>query len=239
MLTVNELWTKFPGEYKIRHELIGGVHFVTPNPVTRHQLLVGRLYFEIESCLRANPNQGQVFGVPLDVVLSSHDVVAPDLILITDDQGEILTAKNVQGAPALVIEVLSPSTRKRDVGIKRELFDRGGVREYWVVDGTLNRIQVYRRTLDGALTVAEQLEANGDAVLTTPLLPGLELRLVPLFLWVLLALERADQRPLTANLPRHRRHHRCAREWGRLPDRGDVDVGLERVDLEYVVMRRT
>lgn len=182
MLSVNELGTRFPGEYKIRHELISWVHFVTPNLVNRHQLLVGRLSFEMESYLRANPNKRQVFGMPLDVVLSSHDVVAPDLILITDDQGEILTAKNVQGAQALVIEVLSPSTRKRDVGIKRELFDWSGVREYWVVDGTLNRIQVYRRTLDGALTVAEQLEANSDAVLTTPLLPGLELRLVPLFL---------------------------------------------------------
>jgi Uma2 family endonuclease len=87
----------------------------------------------------------------------------------------------VQGAPALVVEVLSPSTRKRDVGIKRDLFDRGGVREYWVVDGKLNRIQVYRRIRDGALAVAEQLEARGDAVLTTPILPGFELQLMPLF----------------------------------------------------------
>ena len=182
MLTVNELWTRFPGEYNdVRHELIGGEHFVTAHPVTRHQLLVSRIGFEIESYLRANPNTGQVFGVPLDVVLSPHDVVAPDLILITDDQEQILTAKNVQGAPALVVEVLSPSTRKRDVGIKRELFDRGGVREYWVVDGKLNHLRVYRRDREGALTVAEQLEASAGAVLTTPILPGLELQLKALF----------------------------------------------------------
>jgi Uma2 family endonuclease len=182
MLTVNELWTRFPGEYNsVRHELIGGAHFVTPNPVTRHQQVVFRISFEIELYLRANPNTGQVFGVPLDVVLSPHDLVAPDIILITEDQQEILTPRNVQGAPALVIEVLSPSTRKRDLGIKRDLFDRGGVREYWVVDGTLNRIQVYRRTHTGVLTVAEQLEANADDVLTTPILPGLELQLKVLF----------------------------------------------------------
>jgi Uma2 family endonuclease len=182
MLTVKELWTRFPGEYRIRHELIGGEHFVTPNPVTRHQQVVFRISFEIESYLRANPNKGQVFGVPLDVVLSSHDVVAPDVIVITDDQSEILTAKNVQGAPALVVEVLSPSTRKRDLGIKRDLFERGGVREYWIVDGNANRIRVYRRTHDGALRVAEQLEAGAGVVLTTPLLPGFELPLMPLFL---------------------------------------------------------
>ena len=107
--------------------------------------LVRRLGFEIESYLRAHPGVGEVFGVPLDVVLSDRDVVEPDLQLITADQVEILTAKNVQGAPALVVEVLSPSTRRRDLGIKRDLFDRAGVREYWVVDGGKNAINVYRR----------------------------------------------------------------------------------------------
>ena len=180
-LTVNELWALFPDETHVRHELIDGVHFVTPTPVTRHQLLVGRLSFEIELYLRAHPGVGQLFGVPLDVVLSAHDVVEPDLILIASDQMEILTPKNVQGAPALVIEVLSPSTRRRDLGIKRELFARGGVREYWIVDGRLNRIDVHRRGADEALNVAHQLEASADAVLTTPILPGFELSLNRLF----------------------------------------------------------
>ena len=180
-LTVEELWAMFPDEDGLRHELIDGEHFVTPTPVTRHQLLVGRLSFEIELYLRAHPGVGQLFGVPLDVVLSVHDVVEPDLILIASDQMEILTPKNVQGAPALVIEVLSPSTRKRDLGIKRQLFDRGGVREYWIVDGRLNRIDVHRRGADGALTVAHQLEASADAALTTPILPGFELSLGRLF----------------------------------------------------------
>jgi Uma2 family endonuclease len=180
-LTVEELWTMFPDEYHVRHELIGGEHFVTPTPVTRHQVLVSRLWFEIESYLRLHPGVGHVFGVPLDVVMSSHDVVEPDIILITGDQQDILTPKNVQGAPALVIEVLSPSTRKRDLGIKRDLFDRGGVREYWIVDGRLNRIQVHRRNADAALVVTGELKAEADDVLTTPILPGLELRLAPLF----------------------------------------------------------
>ncbi len=180
-LTVKELWALFPDETHVRHELIDGVHFVTPTPITRHQVLVSRLWYELESYLRANPAIGQVFGVPLDVVLSVYDVVEPDLILITHDQSEILTDKNVRGAPTLVVEVLSPSTRKRDLGIKRQLFDRGGVREYWIVDGRLNRIDVHRRGADGALTVAHQLEASADAVLTTPILPGFKLSLNRLF----------------------------------------------------------
>jgi Uma2 family endonuclease len=181
MLTVGELWTRFPGEWRIRHELIGGEHFETATPVTRHQQIVVRLSFEIESGLRANPNKGQVFGVPLDVVLSPHDLVAPDLILIANDQEEILTARNVQGAPALVVEVLSPSTRKRDLGIKRELFDRSGVREYWIVDGQSNRIEIHRRDANGPLMVADRLEADAGAVLTTPILPGFACPLDRLF----------------------------------------------------------
>ncbi len=65
----------------LRHEIIDGEHFVTASPVARHQVLVGRLYFELESHLRAHPGLGQVFLAPLDVVLSQWDVVEPDLLL--------------------------------------------------------------------------------------------------------------------------------------------------------------
>lgn len=180
-LTVNELWALFPDETHVRHELIDGVHFVTPNPITRHQLLVGRLSFEIESYLRAHPGGGQVFGAPLDVVLSDHDVVAPDLILIADDQLGILTDKNVQGPPALVVEVLSPSTRRRDIGIKRQLFDRTGVREYWIVDGKLDQVEIHRRDADRVLRLTEQIAAADGSVLTTPILPGFAFPLERLF----------------------------------------------------------
>ncbi len=83
--------------------------------------------------------------MPLDTVLSPWDVVEPDLLFVAADQLDILTEPNVQGAPALVVEVLSPSTRRRDLGIKRQLYDRGGVREYWVVDPKGRDLTVYRR----------------------------------------------------------------------------------------------
>ena len=180
-LTVAQLWALFPDETHVRHELIDGVHFVTPTPITRHQVLVGRLAFEIELYLRAHPGVGQLFGVPLDCVLSDHDVVEPDIILIADHQMEILTDKNVQGPPALVVEVLSPSTRRRDIGIKRQLFDRAGVREYWILDGTRDRIDLHRRVADGALKLAGQIAAEDGGVLTTPMLPGFAFPLDRLF----------------------------------------------------------
>jgi Uma2 family endonuclease len=164
-----------------RHEIIDGEHYVTPSPNTRHQRLVGRLYFAIESSRRALPGAGQIFVAPFDVILSNWDIVEPDLVFIAGDQGDILTDKNVQGAPALVVEVLSRGTRKRDEQIKRRLFERTGVREYWLVDPELDLVKVFRRTAEGAFPrVAELSRENGDA-LTTPLLAGFELRLEELF----------------------------------------------------------
>jgi Uma2 family endonuclease len=121
-----------------------------------------------------------VFHSPLDVVFSFHDVVEPDL-LFASDQLEILTEKNVQGVPALVIEVLSPSTRKRDEKLKRSLYERGGVREYWLVDPKRARITIYRRSQDGGFPRAGELTAEEHAVLATPLLPGWSLPLARLF----------------------------------------------------------
>ena len=161
----------FPDDGK-RHEIIDGEHYVTPSPNLRHQRLVKRLMFEIELYLKANPSSGEVFLSPLDVVLSHWDVVEPDLLFVAGDQTEILTEKNIQGPPALVVEVLSKSTRKRDAQIKRRLFERTGVREYWLVDPELDTVQVFRPSPEGKLARVVELTSEDGHVLTTPLLPG-------------------------------------------------------------------
>ena len=121
-------FVRIPDDGK-RHEIIDGVHYVTPSPVLRHQQLLGRLHIAIGTYLESHTEVGQVFLSPLDTVFSPWDVVEPDLIFVAADQLDILTEPNIQGAPALVVEILSPSTRRRDMGIKRQLFDRGGVRD--------------------------------------------------------------------------------------------------------------
>jgi Uma2 family endonuclease len=170
----------FPDDGR-RHEIIDGEHYVTPSPNTRHQDLVGRLYLAIGNLLTANPELGRVLLAPFDVIFTLYDVVEPDLLFIAGDQLEILTDSNVQGPPALVIEILSKGTRKRDEQIKRHLFARGGVREYWVADPELDLIKVYRRAEDGSFPRVAELTAEDQAVLTSPLLPGLALPLVELF----------------------------------------------------------
>ena len=170
----------FPEDGK-RHELIDGVHYVTAAPTVGHQELLGRLHLAIGNFLVGRRQLGRVFLSPLDVVLSYYDVVEPDLLFVAGDQQDILTEANVQGPPALVVEILSPSTRRRDEGIKRELFEAKGIREYWIVDPKGLRVTVYRRGDEGQFPRLMDLVAGQALNLETPLLPGFALSLDDLF----------------------------------------------------------
>jgi Uma2 family endonuclease len=165
----------FPDDGK-RHELIDGEHFVTPSPSMRHQDLLGRLYTAIANHLVTRRHLGRVFLSPFDVIFTKFDVVEPDLLFIAGDQLDILTRQNVQGPPALVVEILSPGTRRKDEQLKRRLFERGGVREYWIVDPDRNSIRVFRRGEVGRLPLVAELAHPSDS-LTTPLLPDFVLPL--------------------------------------------------------------
>ena len=133
----------FPDDRK-RREIIDGELFVTPSPTARHQVLLGRLHLAIGNYLAVHPGTGHVFLSPLDVVFSPHDVVEPDLLFVAGDQFEILTPKNVQGSPALVVEILRLAPA-RDEQTKRRLFSRTEVREYRIIDPDADLIKVSRR----------------------------------------------------------------------------------------------
>lgn len=122
-----------------------------------------------------------MFAAPFDVVFSNFDVVEPDVLFVSDERAtQIMTAKNVQGAPDLVVEVGSPSTRRRDEKLKQQLYERFGVSEYWVIDPELESIKVYR-AVEGRYVRTHELTLEHSDVLTTPLLPGLELPLIRIF----------------------------------------------------------
>jgi len=144
-------------------------------------VLVKRLLVAIELHLRAHPGTGDIFTAPLDVVLSHYDIVEPDVLFLACDESTIMTEKNIQGPPALVVEVLSTRTRKRDAHMKRRLFERTGVREYWLLDPELDAVQVFRPSPEGKLARAADLTAEDGDVLATPLLPGCTIHLRELF----------------------------------------------------------
>ncbi|MGE4083154.1 MAG: Uma2 family endonuclease [Vicinamibacterales bacterium] len=169
----------FPDDGK-RHELIDGEHVVTASPNTKHQSIVLALGSTLRAHVRAC-GLGRVFVAPFDVVFSAFDVVEPDLLFVSTARQEgVLTAANVQGAPDLVVEVGSSSTRKRDETIKRRLYERFGVSEYWVIDPELDETKVYR-LIDGRYTRVAELALERDEVLESPLFPGLMLPLREIF----------------------------------------------------------
>ena len=168
----------FPDDAK-RHELIDGEHYVTPTPKLTHQAVVGRLHLAIGNYLAATPI-GRILLSPLDVIISQFDVVEPDLLYVSNERAPELLRDWVHGAPDLVVEVASDSTRKRDETIKRSLYERQGVVEYWIVDPEIDVLRMYRRNGDRFERPVELSRAAGD-VLTTALLPGLELPLSEIF----------------------------------------------------------
>jgi len=161
-----------------RHELIGGEHYTTPSPGTAHQRLLRKLSHLLDAYVTEH-NLGEVFYAPLDVVLSPQDVVQPDLIFLSNERLSRLTEKNVQGAPDLVVEVISETTRRLDKKLKRNLYARYDVLEYWLVDPELRLVEIYRRDEEGRLVKMAEYEDEGE--LQSPLLPGLVINLASLW----------------------------------------------------------
>lgn len=155
----------------LRHEIIDGEHYVTPSPATRHQRISRNLLHLIQTYLDTHPI-GEILGAPFDALLSEFDIVVPDILYLSRERVRFLTEKNLQGPPDLVIEILSPSTRSRDERLKRDLYERVGVQEYWLVDPLRDVILVYRRETS-RFAAPTQFERGN--VVTTGLLPGLQL----------------------------------------------------------------
>ncbi len=156
-----------------RREIIEGEMFVTAAPLTPHQRAIMRLSIVLGSFIASN-RLGELFGAPFDVVFSQFDVVEPDLLFISSARSHLLTSKNVQGAPDLVIEVLSESTARVDRTIKLKLYGKYGVQEYWILDTDGPAAGIYRRSAEG-LELTAHLSVNDD--LTSPLFPGFRLPL--------------------------------------------------------------
>ena len=168
-----------------RYELIGGEIFVSCAPHLDHQQTVTNFMRVFLPYLDNNPI-GKIFTTP-GVIFSEEDAIIPDLVFVTNEtlgkavpkKGEKFEGKFIT-APELVIEILSYGKQdiKRDRTVKRELYGKYEVHEYWVVDGLFNTIEVYRLTAEG-LDRIKRFEI-GESI-ETPLLPQFELNLSDIF----------------------------------------------------------
>ena len=160
-----------------RYELHDGDLVVVPAPKEQHQDTVGTIFIALSLFVR-RLKLGRVYVAPFDIVFSNHDVVQPDVIFVSNERARVITPDNIQGAPDLVIEVLSPSTAHHDRTFKRALYARHGVGEFWMVDTDDRTIEVLLLGSDGYETVATY---GAGEVLTSPTLTDFTLKIDDIF----------------------------------------------------------
>lgn len=116
-----------------RHEIIAGDHYVNPAPSTYHQTVSRRLQYQLYTQVEL-AGRGVVYNAPVDVQLTDHDIVQPDLVVVIAPRMQMITPTKIKGVPDLVVEILSPSTASHDMTLKKQLYERVGVAEYWIAD---------------------------------------------------------------------------------------------------------
>lgn len=181
-----------------RYEIIEGDLMMVPAPNVKHQRLLGNLYVPLRNYVE-DKNLGEVFIAPCDVVLSRYDVVQPDLIFVSKERQDIITEKNIQGAPDLVIEILStdkdrdqncfnsgasssaPTEREGLASVellKKKLYAKYGIKEYWLVDQEAETVEVMELDEKGYRTAAKYAD---ESMLTSLAFRELHLKLADVF----------------------------------------------------------
>lgn len=160
-----------------RYELIEGEFYMTPSPMEPHQRFSWRIQFRLGRFIEDN-DLGYIYAAPMDVYLSEINVVQPDLMFISRGRRGIIKTDNIKGAPDLVIEILSPGTATRDLHLKRTLYGKFGVMEYWIVDPEAKSVEILTQGRDGLEThrVFPQ-----NTILEAPILPGFSMNLEEIF----------------------------------------------------------
>ena len=167
-------YQSLPESMEKRYELLDGDMVMVPAPTTSHQRASRNLGFLLLQFVRES-RLGEIFYAPVDVVFGQGDqreVVQPDILWISRERNDIITEQEIQGAPDLVIEILSPGTEERDRGYKKALYARHGVKECWIVDPVAQTIELY---VPDELGIKLHASFRNGETLTSPLLPGLQL----------------------------------------------------------------
>ena len=166
-----------PSHRGVRYQLIEGELIKMAGPNDPHQVFTGELYIEVRTQTRAL-GLGETRIAPFDVYVDEHNTFQPDLLFVSGDRRHVITNSGVTGAPDLVVEVLSESTRQRDINVKLPVYGRNGVREAWMADLRAETVSKYIG--DGlAMTLLQVYSAND--IVTSDVMPGVSIDLGPIF----------------------------------------------------------
>jgi Uma2 family endonuclease len=141
------------------YQLIGGELIMTPSPVPYHQIISRRIEFELIKFVEER-KLGEVIDAPMDVYLSETETYQPDIIFISNERLNIIGDKKIEAAPDLVIEILSESTAYYDLKHKKRVYEKTGVKEYWIVDPMEKGIEVYEN-VSGEFKIFGQATEKG------------------------------------------------------------------------------
>jgi len=162
-----------------RYEILEGELHVAPAPKTKHQIVSLNLAAILHQHVRKH-KLGRVLTAPTDVVLSRTNVVQPDLIFLSNERLHLLTESNIQGAPDLIVEVLSEFTEERDRTLKMQIYARHGVKEYWIIDPDHETLEVYRLDPESR-ALSHQATYQRDEEFSPKLFPELKIELAELW----------------------------------------------------------
>ncbi len=160
-----------------RYEILDGELSVTPAPRTKHQSISGHLYRILANHIVAN-QLGDIYAAPTDVILAPTNVVQPDLVFVGNDRRGIVTERAIEGAPTLVIEILSPTTERTDRQTKAQLYAKYQVPHYWLIDPDQQTLEAHELAVDRYTLI---IKAQNSEVFTPSLFSGLAISLADLW----------------------------------------------------------
>jgi Uma2 family endonuclease len=160
-----------------RYEIIEGELIMSPAPFTIHQQVSLNIVVELASFIRKT-KAGKIFYAPTDIILNDLNVVQPDILFISRENLQIIKDKNIKGVPDLIIEIVSPATGYYDLSGKKDLYEKFGVPEYWIVDPMKQRVEIYLN-FEHKFELHQRLDKKG--ILNSDILKGFEIELDTIF----------------------------------------------------------
>ncbi|MGB3852333.1 MAG: Uma2 family endonuclease [Tunicatimonas sp.] len=159
------------------YELLDGEIVKYSAPESRHQIVLANLFRQVDNHVFSK-KLGRVLFAPLSVMLGEHSAPQPDLLFVATKHLKIIEEKCVMGAPNLVVEIISPGSVVRDRVQKKEIYEKAGIPEYWIVDPKYALVEVYQHTSSGYTLFHT---AEGEGTVKSKVIKGLEINVADIF----------------------------------------------------------
>ncbi len=173
-----EDYLKLPEEPGYRYEVLNGFLVKEPTPSVRHQRVSRELEFQLKLFFDEFDPKGEIFDAPLDVTLGLCNVVQPDILFVSGNRREIMRKERIDGPCDLVVEILSPSSRRKDRLKKMEIYRKAGIPHYWIIDPDEKILEAYQLKGENYFLV---FTGGPEDEFAHPEFPGLKLDLGKVF----------------------------------------------------------